>query len=70
MTKYSGDGGGISGRAHNLVIGDGDYVYVLTEKVYILHTIESDGSISYSHAPLCALAEGLFQKKETAIKYA
>jgi hypothetical protein len=52
------------------VIGDGDYIYVLTEKVYIFHLVEGDQMTSFTHAPLCALAEAVFLRKEAATKYA
>ena len=51
------------------MVGDTDFIYVLTEKVYILHLI-SDQKKSYSHAPLFAIAEGVFLRKETALRYA
>jgi hypothetical protein len=58
------------GGAQNLVIGDSDFIYVLTEKTYIFHHIEGVGElVSYSHAPNCALAEGVFLRKECALTY-
>lgn len=38
LTNYS-TGYGMR-NAQNLVIGDSDFIYVLTEKIYILHHIE------------------------------
>lgn len=58
------------GEAKTMVVGEADYIYVLTEKVYILHLLEGTVVQSFSHAPLCALAEGIFQRKESAMKYA
>lgn len=50
-------------------MGEADFIYVLTEKTYILHLL-GERKQSYSHAPLCALAEGVFLKRETATRYA
>jgi len=56
---------------HNLVVHEDAYVYVKTEKVYVLHLVEKrpDGKvnfISYTHSPLCAVLEGVFQTREAA----
>lgn len=55
----------------NLVVQEDDFVYVKTEKVYILHMAEkrADGKvnyISYTHSPMCVLLEGVFQTREAA----
>ena len=49
-----------------MLVGDSDFLYVLTEKVYIFHLIEGQTQFSFSHAPLCALAEAVFLRKEAA----
>lgn len=52
-----------------MLVGEADFIYVLTEKTYILHLIDEPKQ-SFSHAPLCALAEAVFLKRETATRYA
>lgn len=53
-----------------MVVGDSDFIYVLNEKVYILHHQDLNQLTSYSNAPLSALADAVFLRKESAIKYA
>jgi len=60
----------------SLQIGDEDFVYVLTEKHYVLHMIERSRTtdqpalISYAHADLSVLLSSVFTSKEAAQKYA
>ncbi|CDW81560.1 UNKNOWN [Stylonychia lemnae] len=63
------------GTAQNLVVSDDDYVYVKTEKIYVLHLVERRQMenivyTSYSHSPMSALLEGVFQSREAAQQYA
>lgn len=57
-------------------VGDEDFIYVLTEKHYILHMIERVSStaeptrISYAPAGLSCLLNSIFTSKEAAQKYA
>ncbi len=49
-----------------MVVNEDDYIYVYTERIYILHLIERNfqadttNYVSYSHSPLCALNEAVF----------
>ena len=59
----------------NLIVSEDDFVYVQTEKTYILHLMErqADGAISqtsFSHSPLSVLMECVFQTREAAQSYA
>eukprot|EP00347_Sterkiella_histriomuscorum_P005336 403357003 len=63
------------GTAKNLIITEDDFVYVKTEKIYILHLIERKQGeqlayTSYSHSPMSALLEGVFTSREAAQAYA
>jgi len=63
----------LSQGMRTLVVNDEDFIYVKTTKVYILHVIEQKEKlsfVSFSHAPLCALQEGIFQSREAAESYA
>lgn len=57
-----------------MVVNDDDFIYIYTEKVYILHLIErKSGDLraftSFTHSPLCALMDGVFQTREAAQNY-
>ena len=54
------------------MVGDGDYIYVSTEKIYILHLNEQQGTkfTSYAPSPLCVLGDSVFTRREAAVKYA
>ena len=70
MPQTTGTFGGIQ----NLVVNEDDFMYVQTEKIYILHMIEKkpgfQDKTSFSNAPLGCLLDGVFQSREAAEAYA
>lgn len=63
-------GQGIS-SVQTMIVNDDDFIYIYTEKVYILHLIERKSAdlrafTSFTNSPLCALMDGVFQTREAA----